>query len=92
MPEIKSKPQRGIVASACQLNGMTFSMPAPARHHDILETMSTLGILNGYEIQGFLDHRGIFLNRKAAMISAQRWGQVTDESEIDGELYSEHLW
>lgn len=92
MPNIEPKPQRGIVAAACQLNGLTFSMPAPARHHDILEAMHVAGIETGYEDQGFLDHRGIFLGRKAAMIVAYRWGQVTDEFEDGGELFSEHLW
>ena len=92
MPQIIPKPARGIVAAACQLNGVTFSMPAPARHSDILESMYAMGIKNGYEDQGFLDHRGVFLGRRAAMITAYRWSQVTDEFEDGGELFSEHLW
>ena len=74
MPEISTKPQRGIVAAACQIDGLTFSMPAPARHHDILWSMRALGV-EGPEMQGFLDHRGVFVGRKAAMIIANQWGQ-----------------
>lgn len=93
MPHIEPKSQRGIVAAACQLNGLTYSMPAPARHHDVLEAMHVAGVEAGFEDQGFLDHRGIFLGRKPAMIVAYRWGQVTDdEFEDGGELFSEHLW
>lgn len=92
MPDISPKPQRGIVAAACQIDGLTFSMPAPARHHDVLWSMHTLGV-RGDEVQGFLDHRGVFLGRKAAMIVANNWGQILpEEFDPDGELYSEHLW
>lgn len=93
MPHIEPKPQRGIVAAACQLDGLTFSMPAPARHGDVIFSMVSLGIKCGYETQGFLDHRGVFLGRKAAMIVAYTWGQLAEgEFEDGGELFSEHLW
>lgn len=64
MPYIEVKPERGIVAAACQIDGLTFSMPAPARHHDVMGSMYAIGIKPGQETQGFLDHRGIFLGRK----------------------------
>jgi hypothetical protein len=93
MPHIDPKPQRGIVAAACQINGLTFSMPAPARHHDVLQSMHVMGIVNGYEDQGFLDHRGVFVGRKAAMIVAMQFEQLAPgEFEDGGDLYSEHLW
>jgi hypothetical protein len=93
MSHISSKPERGIVAAACQLNGLTFSIPAPARHHDVLWAMHAVGIRCGEETQGFLDHRGVFLGRKTAMIVAHNWDQVSsDEFNPDGELFSEHLW
>lgn len=92
MPHIEPKPQRGIVAAACQIGGLTFSMPAPARHHDVLWSMRAAGV-EGPEEQGFLDHRGVFVGRKAAMIVANNWGQVSpDEFEPDRELFSEHIW
>lgn len=93
MPHIKPKLERGIVAAACQLNGLTFSMPAPARHHDVLQSMHVAGIQNGFEDQGFVDHRGVFVGRKAAMIVAYRFGQLKEGEFGDGgELFSEHLW
>lgn len=92
MPEIDPKPQRGIVAAACQVDGLIFSLPAPARHHDVLWSMRSVGV-DGIETQGFLDHRGVFVGRKAAMIVAHVWGQVKpEEFDPDGGLYSEHLW
>jgi len=94
MPQIEPKNPRGIVSAACQLNGLTFSVPAPGRHHDVLEAMHVCGIGElGYADQGFLDHRGIYVGRKHAMIIAYRWGQL-DEGEFEdgGELFSEHLW
>lgn len=93
MPHIYPKPERGIVAAACQIGGLTFSMPAPARHHDVLWSMTACSIKCGDEIQGFLDHRGVFVGRKAAMIVAQNWGQI-DQAEFEdgGELFSEHIW
>lgn len=94
MPHIEPKPERGIVAAACQVDGLTFSMPAPARHGDVLWSMCAAGFeCCGTETQGFLDHRGVFVGRKAAMIVAQNWGQI-DPSEFEdgGDLYSEHVW
>ena len=93
MPYIQHKPERGVVAAACQLDGLTFSVPAPARHHDVLRSMSLGGIPAGREHQGFLDHRGVFLSRKTAMITAYQFGQLEEgEFEEGGDLYSEHLW
>lgn len=93
MPNIKPKPQRGIVAAACQIDGLTFSLPAPARHGDVLWSMSALGLDAIQATQGFLDHRGVFVGRRAAMIVARNWEQVTDEEfDPDGDLFSEHIW
>lgn len=93
MGEISPKAPRGIVAAACQVDGLTFSMPAPARHHDVLQAMHVAGVNPHSASQGFLDHRGVFVGRRAAMIVAYQWGQLEDgEFEDGGDLYSEHLW
>jgi hypothetical protein len=93
MPDIEPKNPRGIVAAACQIGGLTFSMPAPARHHDILQSMHVAGIKCGFEDQGFLDHRGVYIGRKGAMIVAYQWGQLKEDEFVDGgELFSEHIW
>ena len=93
MPEIKQKPERGIVAAACRIGDLTISMPAPARHHDILWAMNSAGMDPHVADQGFLDHRGIFMTRKTAMIQAGNHQQISEEEfDPDGELFSEHLW
>ena len=93
MPEISEKPERGIVAAACQVDGLTFSLPAPARHYDVLWSMESVGVEGAEVQQGFLDHRGVFVGRRAAMIVAHNWGQVSsDEFDPEGELFSEHIW
>ena len=93
MPDIEPKPERGIVAAACQVDGMTISMPAPARHHDVLWSMDAWGLPTGEADQGFLDHRGVFVGRKAGLIVARNWSQITKEQFDDAnELFSEHLW
>jgi hypothetical protein len=93
MPHIEQKPLRGIVAAACQIDGLTFSMPAPARHHDVMQSMDVAGVRCIGADQGFLDHRGVFVGRKAAMIVAYQWNQLKEgEFEDGGDLYSEHLW
>jgi hypothetical protein len=68
-------------------------MPAPARHSDILWSMESLIDEKNDEVQGFLDHRGVFLGREAALITAYSWGQISKE-EFEGSkaLFSEHLW
>jgi hypothetical protein len=92
MTHIERKPERGIVAAACQINGLTISMPAPARHADILWSMENV-IEKHEEHQGFLDHRGVFLGREAALIVAHQWGQISkEEFEKSTQLFSEHLW
>jgi hypothetical protein len=93
MSHIEPKLPRGIVAAACQMDGLTFSMPAPARHHDVLQSMHVAGIQCALADQGFLDHRGVFVGRKGAMIVAYQFGQLK-EGEFDdgGDLFSEHLW
>lgn len=94
MPHIEQKMERGIVAAACQHEGLTISLPAPARHGDVLTAMYLIS--DGWQheaTQGFLDHRGVFLGRKAAKLLAYRFGQITKEEFEDGpDLYSEHLW
>ncbi len=93
MPHIEHKLERGIVAAACQMDGLTFSLPAPARHGDVLWAMLSAGLECGHECQGFLDHRGVFLGRKTAKIVAMNFKQITKAEFEDGpELFSEHLW
>jgi hypothetical protein len=55
--------------------------------------MHVVGIQCALADQGFLDHRGVFVGRKAAMIVAYQWQQLKEGEFVDGgELFSEHLW
>ncbi len=86
-----------IVAAACRWNGIIFSMPPPARHHDILNTASQniehedFGLLLGYE-QGFLGDDGEFYNRVAAKDIVRIFEQPTIGEFNPAELFSEDLW
>lgn len=86
-----------IVAAAVKISGLTISLPKPARHHDVINTLANMFYRDNEayfivppEMQGFLDSDGHFLNRKEAMLIAYAAGQtkVTDRDE----LYSEDLW
>jgi hypothetical protein len=92
-----SNAKGGIVAAACRSGDITISMPAPARHHDVLQAMHTAGFTSeqvAIATQGFLDHRGLFLSRRTAKIVASQWGQITRQRLEDGQpdLFSEDLW
>ena len=72
-----------IVAAALQIEGMTISMPKPARHGDIIARFGADGD------QGFLTSAGTFAHRRLAHRIAFKAGQV---ATMDGELFSEDLW
>lgn len=89
-----------IVAAACLVDGIVYALPAPNRHHNIIQHFQ---IRPGPEEQGFLLNDGRFVMRKAAKVLAEANGQyLTDEqfeskhgkhSRYKGpELFSEDLW
>lgn len=95
--EIVPIPER-IVAVACRFVGpltdspagritLTASLPAPARHHDILWG---LGRVQPQD-QGFLTDRGRFVDRAAAAEIARAAGQA-QALIAPPHLYSEDLW
>ncbi len=87
----KHEPQIArIVACAIQdMHGLVCSLPAPARHHHILQAH---GGLAGQE-QGFLTSEGLFVDRRKAHAIATRAGQIVHRCGGDDEtLYSENLW
>jgi hypothetical protein len=91
-----------IVSAACWKtaenthDGLIFSLPAPARHHDVLHMMSRMGIVQDHTVtQGFLTDTGQFMRRKPALILAEEAGQLIRPKEggYQGpELFSEDLW
>lgn len=103
-----------IVAAAIKINGLIMTMPQPARHSDILrqwialqnEVLLTANCVDACvyieEIQGFIDDKGVFYDRKAAMDHCNKVDQpLTRRNALlaegkniyqGDELYSEDLW
>jgi len=86
-----------ILAAAIRLDGVIHTLPAPARHHDIIRFMAVdLGMptpITGE--QGFLaDYQGQarFANRIQAKAMASRSGQILEGKGLLRELFSEDLW
>ena len=88
-----------IVAAAIRrnLDGMIYSLPAPARHHDIIRYTKDLTgePTSSRDTQGFIavDHRGVrFVGRiEARDIALHVAKQITTASHPT-ELFSEDLW
>jgi len=82
-----------VVAAAVSFNGMVYSMPRPARHHNILHSMAMNGLVKfgSGENQGFLLSDGKFYSRKEAGDIAVKNGQLKKLS-YPPNLYSEDLW
>lgn len=53
-----------IVAAAVKRDGQVYSLPRPARHHDVLRSLGR-GNRPG-DVQGFVDEVGAFLTRLQA--------------------------
>ena len=81
---------------AIRFNGKTYALPKPNRHHDVIrliveETGATCVDARGDD-QGFLDSSGAYLQRKPALIRARATGQMVNDIEWPGGLYSENVW
>lgn len=85
-----------IVAAAIHKDGVTFSIPAPARHHNIAHAMyARFGITDNANIeQGFLTSEGVFVGRRLAAELARADGQIGEVKRTSPqyELFSEDLW
>ena len=75
--------------------GAIITLPRPARHPQIIQTMDTLmgidGILAYPDRQGFITTTGRFVNRVEARQIAWRAGQIISDTK-GPELFSEDLW
>ena len=81
---------RRITGVAIHYRGRTYSKPPPNRHHDVIRSIGGIG---GPSIQGFIDNRGVFLDRRAALQVALAAGQVLDPAAVRADqLFSEDLW
>lgn len=82
-----------IVSAALNFDGLILSMPAPARHSDLIRAVDEycLCLSVRQENQGFLDAGGHFLTREEALKRAYETGQL-DKSDHPRHLFSEDLW
>ena len=84
---------RHISQVAVRFAGITYSLPAPNRHHHILRIIHAEHRKTWPNVQGFLDNRGKFLRRNAAARVALAAGQVLDLTCVQPHrLFSEDLW
>jgi len=74
-------------------DGKVWTLPAPARHHNILRHMYDSGKPGSFlDGQGFVLEDGTFVNRKVAAKLAVESGQIKKTEYVDGQLFSEDLW
>jgi hypothetical protein len=88
-----------IIAAAVRIKGVTLSMPPPARHYNIVNTLcDTLGTPEATRYadpddQGFLTDGARFVGREEAKGIARDAGQLKPTAHSGmNELYSEDLW
>ena len=92
-----------IVAAAIKKDGVIWTLPRPARHHNIIFAMNDVGkskarenktsfLIEAHGKQGFIDGEGNFLNREDAAKRAILCGQLTKPLIAPPNLFSEDLW
>lgn len=87
-----------IVAAAIQVEGVTISLPRPARHGQVLHAAGAMHLpdyLVAHACQGFLTSTGRFVNRVQAKQIAHiaQQPQLRPEAQRHGrDLFSEDLW
>ena len=81
-----------IVSVAISAFGIIASLPAPARHGDVLRKLHDFNpMLLGPDTQGFLTSAGRYVNRRDAAAIALAAGQTGGLINAP-DLYSEDLW
>lgn len=79
-----------VVAAACLLDDVIYSMPPPARHSNLLREMASKN-LDGGE-QGFILNSGQFVTRRAAAALAIRNDQIKSVLHPAHGLYTDDLF
>lgn len=84
-----------IVAAAIRFDGVTHTMPPPARHHTIMHALDEdywdrRGL--GMEEQGFITSDGRYVDRKEAKLIAVAADQLLPGHSRLDELFSECVW
>lgn len=82
-----------IKAAALYLDGLTFSMPPPKRHHDIANALhDVIGDKVHGATQGFLTSDGDFVRREPAWLIADSAGQFKAKPIHPRQLFSEDIF
>lgn len=82
-----------IETAAILFKGIIFTLPRPARHHDVMRLVwETYGDeVIGSETQGFVTSTGRFVRREPAVRIAKKARQI-EAPKFPPKLYSEDLW
>lgn len=84
-----------ITSVAIKFDGQVWSLPPPARHHDVIRWIAESNGegINGPDEQGFISSDGVFVNRTQALEIALAANQVLDVNNVRANrLFSEDLW
>lgn len=82
-------------AAIRDIDGKVWTLPQPARHHDVIRLMRESGYtgpVSGQDQQGFLLSNGIYCRRKAAYSVAKKSGQLKNGKMIGSQITTEDLW
>lgn len=85
---------RVVAAAVLTSDGLIHSLPAPARHHNVVHRLAEVfdhPSMDSDE-QGFLLSDGTFCRRRAAKIVARNAGQLLERASDLAELFSEDVW
>lgn len=88
-------PLRIESAAIRDIDGNVWSLPQPARHHDVIRFMRESGYtgpVSGIDQQGFILSDGRFCRRKAAYSIAKKADQLKHGTMIGSQVTTEDLW
>lgn len=80
------------IVAAAVFRGVVISLPAPARHHTILQSLDAMAVdATGFHDQGFLTSTGRYVNRVEAFGIAFKANQIISGAR-GPQLFSEDIW
>lgn len=85
---------RIVAAALLTPKGLPVMLPAPARHHDVVQAMRDANMTRetiANSEQGFITSDGRFVSREEAFAIAVVACQLK-ECSVEGVLYSEDVW
>ena len=88
-PEDTTVGREWVEAAAIVFEGNVWSLPKPARHHQIIAAHIEQTGLDGSGQQGFLTNKGRFVSRREAARIAYDAGQL---EHLQSSVFSEDLW